>query len=63
MKALLIIFFLPNANTPATLSADFATIETSSVSACETYAKALTELHAANEDPRTLNVNCALAEG
>lgn len=62
MKALLIVFFLPNANTPfAMMKPDFFAVQTDNVAACEVYAQALTKIHAENEDPRTLKVSCQAA--
>lgn len=58
MKALLIVFFLPNANTSATVQPDFSAVEIGSTEACQVYADAITALHAGNEDPRTLKVSC-----
>ena len=58
MKALLVVFFLPNANTSATVQPDFSAVETDSTQACQVYADAITALHAENEDPRTLKVSC-----
>lgn len=61
MKALLIVFFLPNAETASHVQPQFSAVQVDTVQACEAYAQAITALHAENGDPRTLKVACETA--
>lgn len=61
MKALLIVFFLPNAETRSDVQPQFSAFQIDTMQACDTYAQAITKLHAENDDPRTLKVTCETA--
>lgn len=63
MKALLIVFFLPTAETRSDTQPQFSAVHVDTVESCQFYAEAVSELHAETEDPRALKVVCVPAAG